>query len=363
MLKNYQVHIIAWTAFIFWESVIIGLIYGRFGNFSNYAIHYAVNICIFYLHAYVLQQGFKNPKQAFWKLPLFIISETVVYVSFIYGMDSLLIKYTQVISHAIGNPFQQVLTVLWRCLFFIFFGTGYYFLIRFLSIKLEKERVDKQRFKILLEKEKMEKELALSKNAFLKAQINPHLLFNTLEFVYQRFKYHSPKDAEAILHLADIMRYAASTEDTGEFISLAEEIQQCENLILLYKLTNTNTYINLAYATDINKIKIIPLILITVLENMFKHGNLTSPANSASLDIFVNKNELIISSRNKTSLTKPNYGLNAGLNNIKNRLAFTYGNNSSLEYFTDEDNFFTLTITISCKVLSYNGSSNLVSAN
>ncbi|RNL54172.1 histidine kinase [Pedobacter jejuensis] len=206
MLKKYQIHLIAWAVFIFWESVIIGLIYGQFGNFSNYAIHYTLNISIFYVHAHVLMLSLKNPKQAFWKLPVFMFLETIFFVGLIYGVDTLLFKYTHVFSKEMGEPLTRALTVLWRCLFFMFFGTGYYFLISFINTKAEKERIERQRFRILLEKEKTEKELVQSRNAFLKAQINPHLLFNTLEFVYQKFKHHSQKDAEAMLYLADIMR-------------------------------------------------------------------------------------------------------------------------------------------------------------
>jgi len=361
MIKKYKAHIIAWSAFIFWESVIIGLIYGQFGNFSNYAIHYALNISIFYVHAHVLMFSLKHQKHAVWKLPLFLFLETLFFVAIVYGIDTVLFKYTQVFSKEIGEPVTRALTVLWRCLFFMFFGTGYYYLMSFIEAKSEKDRIDKQRFKILLEKEKTEKELVQSRNAFLKAQINPHLLFNTLEFIYQKFRHHSPKDAEAMLYLADIMRYAASSNDLGEYINLGEEIVQCENLIHLYELTNPCTNLELAYAPDTTELSFIPLILITVLENMIKHGYLAGSAGRSSLDIFIDDNELIIASRNKLLSAPSRSGLGSGLNNIKNRLAFAYGNDCTLEYFIEEGNYFVLTIKVNMNAIKNNLPSSEIS--
>lgn len=350
IFKRYYVHFISWSAFICWETVIIGLAYGQFGNFSNYVIHYAVNITIFYLHAYILKKSFENTKQAFWKTPLFLIAETIFFVGFIYGMDSLLLEYTNVFNRAVGPPFQRILTILWRCLYFMFFGTGYYFLLRFLNMKAEKERIDKQRFKILLDKEKTEKELALSKNAFLKAQISPHLLFNTLEFVYQKFKKHAPEDAQAMIYLSEMMRYAASTEHQGEYIKFAEEIKQCENLIRLHELTNPSTFITFAYAPDVEEIKFIPLVLITILENMFKHGDLTNPTNRASLDVFLENGYLMISCLNKINFSPIYSGLSSGLSNVKNRLDFAYSNSATLNFFNDDEGFFHLIIKVDCKI-------------
>jgi len=351
-LRLYRIHLVAWVAFIFWEAVIIGLIYGQFGNLSNYVIHYALNISIFYIHAKVLQRGLKKPNQAFWKLPLYLVVETMFFVGFIYSLDTILLKYTHVFSREMGEPLTRALTVLWRCLFFMFFGTGYYFLISYIETKAEKDRIERQRFKILLEKEKTEKELVQARNAFLKAQINPHLLFNTLEFVYQKFKNHAPKDAEAMLYLADIMRYAASSNDNGEFINLSDEITQCENLIHLHQLTNPESYLSFAYAPDVAEISFIPLVLITVLENMIKHGNLSNAGHPATLDIFMDNNNLIILSRNKIQPIPFRSGLSSGLNNLKNRLAFAYGNHSTVNHLIDEDNYFELTIMVNIKAIN-----------
>ncbi|RNL54173.1 LytS family sensor histidine kinase [Pedobacter jejuensis] len=120
--------------------------------------------------------------------------------------------------------------------------------------------------------------------------------------------------------------------------------------------------LELAYAPDTTELSFIPLVLITVLENMIKHGDLSGSAGHSSLDIFIDDNNLIIASRNKILSTPPSYGLSSGLDNIKNRLAFAYGNDYSLEHFIDEDNYFELTIKVRITAIKQNQISSEISS-
>ncbi|PWS27138.1 hypothetical protein DHW03_14145 [Pedobacter yonginense] len=345
-LSTRKVHFISWAIFITWEAVIVGLIFGKYGTIANYTIHYAINIFIFYAQAYLLGKALQFPKSTVWKLPLFIALEITAYIVFVYYLDTFLYLYTNVLD---GKPNAsdkvRILTLLWRCLFFMFFGTGYYFLITYLSEKKEKERIDKQRFLVLLEKEKTEKQLALAQNALLQAQINPHLLFNTLEFLYQRLKNNAPNDAQAMLYLSELMRYAASADGTKSFLALGHEIAQCENLILLHGITDGQLFNGFAYAPDVEDLSFIPLVLVTVLENMFKHGDLQSESVRAELSVYQNDESLIIESINATRAFPHREGLSSGLKNIKNRLLHAYGTQASLRTEQTE-HAFKLTIRV-----------------
>ena len=348
---KHRVHFIAWSCFIFWESIIVGLTYGAFGKFGNYVVHYAVNILLFYVHTWLLEKAFSSPRQMIWKIPLFILLELLVYTFGVLGMDLMIIKYTDLISKDFIATDVRIYKLLWRSSFFMLFSTGYFFLKRYLNERAEKERVEKQRFKMLLDKERTDKELLMSKNAFLKAQINPHLLFNTFEFIHQKIRQHSPEDAQVMVYLSDMMRFAASTEHNEGYVKLSEEITQCQNLIKLHQLTQGQVFIEMAFSPDVLDIKFIPLVLLTILENMFKHGNLFDSESKATIDIYMDEEILKIESRNLPALVKSKVGFGSGLDNIRTRLDYTYGNHADMNAYVDEHGFYTLTIAIKEKAL------------
>lgn len=233
-LFRYRIHLIAWTVFIFWESILTGLIFGAFGKLGNYVIHYIVNISLFYIHVWMLEKLIVFPRQAVWKIPLFVILELAIYCYGVWAMDMWLIKHTDLIPQGFIPTITRMYRLLWRSSFFLLFATGYFYLKRYNSEKAEKERIEKQRFQMLIDRERMDKELVMAKNAFLKAQINPHLLFNTFEFIHQKIRQHSPEDAQVMIYLSDMMRFAAATEHNEGYVKLSEEITQCQNLIKLH---------------------------------------------------------------------------------------------------------------------------------
>ncbi|MGM9476135.1 histidine kinase [Pedobacter sp. GSP4] len=350
-LIRYRVHIIVWTCFIFWESILTGLIFGAFGKLGNYVIHYIINISLFYIHVWLLEKTTVFPRQALWKVPVFVILELAIYTFGVLGMDLLLVKYTNLIPPGVISITERILRLLWRSSFFLLFSTGYFFLKRFASERTEKQRIEKQRFQMLIDKERMDKELIMSKNAFLKAQINPHLLFNTFEFIHQKIRQYSPEDAQVMIYLSDMMRFAAATEHNEGFVKLSDEVTQCQNLIQLHQITQGKVFIELAYSPDVLEIKLIPLVLLTLLENMFKHGNLFDAYNKATIDVYIMDGELKMESRNLPSLVKSTVGFGSGLDNIKSRLDYSYGDDAQITAHIDEDSFYTLSISIALNAL------------
>ncbi|NMN36212.1 sensor histidine kinase [Pedobacter sp. SG918] len=356
MLRNwlytYRIHVIAWSIFIFWETVVVIYWVGMPGTFGNYAIHYTINITFFYTYTLLLEKATAFHNGALWKVPLVVISTILIYLGLVTGVDILLNTYTNILPGELPSLRIRIAKVLYRGSFFLIFSTGYYFLKRFIKEKTEKSRIEKQRFQMLIDKEKMDKELAMSKNAFMKAQINPHLLFNTFEFVHQKLSTYSPEDAKVMLYLSDMMRFAANTQHNEGYVYLSEEIAQCENLIGLHRITQGAIYIELASGPDLGKIKLIPLVLLTILENMFKHGNLNDIENKATIDVYTFDGKLRIESRNLPRLVKSKVGFGSGMDNISNRLKYAYHQNAEMTAGIDEEGFYTLNISISLNALT-----------
>lgn len=351
-LVSYRTHLIVWSAFIFWETIIVGFFSGFFGKFGNYAIHYIINIFLFYLHTWLLEKATTFSRSAPWKILLFVSLEICIYTALVLGLDNLLYAYTELLPGKMPDLTPRIFRSLYRSSFFLLFSTGYFFLKRYLNEKAEKERIEKQRFQMLIDKERMDKELVMAKNAFLKAQINPHLLFNTFEFIHQKIRQHSPEDAQVMVYLSDMMRFAAATEHNEGYVKLSDEITQCQNLIKLHQLTQGQVFIEVAFSPDVLEIRLIPLVLLTLLENMFKHGHLFDQDNKATIDVYLVDGMLRIESRNLPGLVKSNIGFGSGLDNIRTRLDYTYGNGAEMNAFMDEDGFYCLSIAIREKALA-----------
>lgn len=185
--------------------------------------------------------------------------------------------------------------------------------------------------------EKLQSELT-----FLKYQINPHLLFNTLNNLFSMSqKAGSDEVSEGISKLSDLMRYMLY-DNKEEEISLNREVEFIQNFIELQKLRNTdenNIVVNFQEIGDMNKIKIKPFILIPFIENAFKHGidlrkksviNIILKVESHTLNFKVTNTIF----RNYKGLIEQEGGI--GLNNLEKRLVSLYPENHQLK--TEEIN-------------------------
>ncbi|TGE23336.1 sensor histidine kinase [Hymenobacter metallicola] len=118
-----------------------------------------------------------------------------------------------------------------------------------------------------LENEQLTAELKL-----LKAQINPHFLFNTLNNLYYLAYTQSPNTPEVVAKLAQMMRYMIY-ESNHATVALSQEIEYMQNYISLEKLRlNAPVPVQFEVEGPVEGVRIAPLLLITFLENAFKHG-------------------------------------------------------------------------------------------
>jgi two-component system, LytTR family, sensor histidine kinase AlgZ len=192
-----------------------------------------------------------------------------------------------------------------------------------------------------LENEKLTAELT-----FLKAQINPHFLFNTLNNLYYLAFTNSPNTTEVIAKLSQMMRYMIY-DSNHEKVILSKEIEYIENYISLEKLRlNNQIPITLKVEGDANQVKIVPLILITFLENAFKHGVSNNSKDAyISINLLIQNKELIYTVEN-SKLEKNNHEKSGiGLQNVKRRLDLSYHQKCHLEV-TDTEKEYKIVLTL-----------------
>jgi len=350
-IKRNKNHLIGWSAFIFYEAGLLGLYAGVFSKFENYAIHYSINIAVFYAHAHiVLKKALEHKTHAYWRLPVYIALELATYTLVVLFADFLLVNYTNVFVSDIKFDMVFYLRTLFRGSYFIGFGTGYYFLITFIQQKRRADKLERIRLNSIIQKEQVEKELVKAQNAYLRAQINPHFLFNTLDFIYHNTRKIAPMAAETIAILSDIMRYATDTNFTGDFSDLGEEIDQITNLIRLHQLKNNfSLNVDFEYEEEIKQVKFIPLVLTTLVENMLKHGNLKNEDAPAFIKIYLENNILKIETSNSINANHNARGLHSGINNLTQRLKYAYGDQCEFKTHIDERNYFNVLLSVILK--------------
>jgi two-component system LytT family sensor kinase len=184
-----------------------------------------------------------------------------------------------------------------------------------------------------LEKEKMQADYF-----FLKAQINPHFLHNTLNFLYARSLPYSTELSEGILTLSEIMRYSLDKEEDADGkVLLTREIEHVNNIIKIQQLRFGNA-LQVAFSIkgDPEGLRILPFVLITIVENAFKHGELKDPGHPVTLDLCIDEGKkLRFHSVNKKKTGPKELSTGIGLENTRKRLELAYGDNYSL-YIKDQ---------------------------
>jgi hypothetical protein len=193
---------------------------------------------------------------------------------------------------------------------------------------------------IRAEEEKLHAELA-----YLKTQINPHFLFNTLNSIYAMALGRSEQTPGAILRLAAMMRYVLT--DTGkEKVALKLEIAYLIDYIELQKTRFEGTlHVDLNVNGDPGDKQIVPLLLIPFVENAFKYGvNPEEPA-TITIHIDIHDHELLLLVINKKAAPPQpgNDPSGLGIKNTRERLQLLYPGQHTL-VINDEDKQFTISL-------------------
>ncbi|MGZ3874835.1 MAG: sensor histidine kinase [Mucilaginibacter sp.] len=219
-------------------------------------------------------------------------------------------------------------------LYFIAAGLLTFLLSFIFRIAIAYFALKQQSEKILTQKSQAELNL-------LKSQVQPHFLFNTLNNIYYEAYREAPRAAKLIERLSDIMRYFVD-ESPKEEVSLATEVQFLENYIALEKIRIRHE-IALTFTRDYPAdLRIPPMLLMTFVENIFKHGiDKSSSTNKIDISLVQQEDYLLFETRNqlhdKPGTGEPN---GFGIENLRKRLALLFGSNFELR-ISSADNYFT----------------------
>jgi hypothetical protein len=190
-----------------------------------------------------------------------------------------------------------------------------------------------------LEEEKIRSELKA-----LRAQINPHFLFNSLNMIYGEALRKTDKAPEMILKLSDILRYVVDNMNKNE-VSIGQELEYIEKFIALQKeRLNNPDRVNFTRSGNFDGLMLSPLLLITFIENAFKHGSVTGINERLNIKISAEEKTLnmtVENAINNIEVINESGSTGMGLANTKKRLDFIYGDRYSLKVNNDEISYKT----------------------
>ena len=314
MKKSWQVfwHILFWIVmisfFVFvvhansrmtWEeALIVFLLFG------------AVNIGLFYLNFLVYIPHFLDKKK--FRTYALILIPTIVLLGLGKYSIALIFKsfvLTTEKGHVITFGMYFLNTV-FSSLVFIFLSI----VLKFSTDWFMNERVQGE-----LENKRLSAELS-----FLKSQINPHFLFNSLNTIYSLAYQKSETTPEAVLKLSEIMRYMLY-ECNDNKVDLDKELKYLQNYIDLQKIRFGNkAFIEYTVNGNVEHQHIVPLILISFVENAFKHGVANDPENPIVLKLTVGADKLTFYVHNKKHTHNRDAAGGIGLANVQRRLDLLY---------------------------------------
>ncbi|MGI4741355.1 MAG: sensor histidine kinase [Janthinobacterium lividum] len=197
---------------------------------------------------------------------------------------------------------------------------------------------ESQLLRQVLEQEKAQAELA-----FLRTQINPHFLYNTLNYLYASAYPVSEPLAEAILRLSDLMRYMLLDSPDGQ-VTLAQEVAYLDNYLAIYRLRfEEKFFVNFRQAgLPLNGQRVATLLLIPFVENALKHGVVNQAAHPVDIQLTLpapDRLEFTVS--NRISQHQKDAGTGVGLPNIRRRLALLYPGRHTLAVHNDGQTYRT----------------------
>ncbi len=261
------------------------------------------------------------------------ISFLIVFFALIY-----IVRQKFYIDSSVLHPQWQVVTLN----FVVFFAIAVKQVKRAFFIQQEKNELEKM--KLTTELQLREAELKL-----LKAQVQPHFLFNTLNNLYGLTLEKSDEAPELVLRLSEILDYILYRCDANR-VPLSEEIKNLKNYIEIEKIRySENLKLNLQFPEETNSLIIAPLMLLPFVENAFKHGVSNFPGKTfVELKVVLVERNLIFNIKNSKNTRLKSEGQTLkgiGLKNVKKRLELMYPGKYMLN-IEDGEETFSVNLTI-----------------
>jgi two-component system LytT family sensor kinase len=319
-------HVVAWAFYISYEAGLQAF-YGSLSSPGKLFFFYATEILLFYMGIVLfpwINKKFNGGRRTVL-LGAAFLGLMILFILTKMGIRLLLDGWEQRVATA-EQMQKYLVSSMFRGTYTLAFSITYCLIQHGFQKKRQLDQVQLERGEEKIRVAELETKLVKSENAWLRSRINPHLLFNTLNFLYSRF--NNDKEARRGLELLiEIMRFSMGKPDKDGRVSIMKEWQQIENFIALQQIRfSYPNNINTVFVNGNPAIRIPPVILLTLVENIYKHGNLTNAECPAEVKLITGEDGWIFGLFNRirtSSASIPSEHL--GIGNVRTRLSKAYG--------------------------------------
>jgi len=320
-LPVWVVHLLFFAAFALYEVSMTYLL-GYSPPLLSFLPFYLLALIFFYFNAHIAMSLWYGKNR--WVVPFLLLVEIGLHfictntlrtavIAFITGENIHHVKISQI----------ELVQNLYRSIYILGLSITYWLWLH--TSKQAKALSDAQITKLELE------------NAYLRAQANPHLLFNVFNMLQSDIKKSAPEASETLMLLSEIMQYAYLPTGADGKTQLDEEIAQVKRYLLLqgkrFPLMKVELLEDISCNTD--DLRIPPLTLLTPVENLFKYGNIVTPVEPPTIRITCRGNTIHLNTRNEissNSVFKSKYS--TGLSNLRAILVNYYPDRFILKQYT-----------------------------
>jgi two-component system, LytTR family, sensor kinase len=330
---NFSRHVLFWIIYAF-INTIIHWAQSSPGHFFilDQLSKYGLAVMLFYSYLRILKAKFTKHSRAIKLVMVCII------VCLYYLVKWLLYYFLFPAISYMPRPLtvgkQFYLTSVWWCAHYFLYAYFYWLFYKTIEIKTAAEKLKTQNAELKFEKNNAEYQK-------LRAQINPHFLYNTLGLLYNSAAQSSPKTANGIYLLSQVMRYSIDNEKDRDYVSLEEEVKQLQNYIELQQL-RYDYELPIEFLTQgiFSNYCVLPHILITIVENAFKHGEIECPNSPLKILLKVENDSIFFTVENKIGRNfESRMSSGRGQINIKGRLEAVYNNNFTYNTIAINDTY------------------------
>lgn len=323
---------LAWLFLIAFYFQFNELILGSsFVGPGDFALYFILTIGFFYLNLLWLLPRYVGfgPKY-YYKLILFLGFE---FLALMFVITLISIPLGGIEIRLKGHPLWLLVSNFFHISFlffhgFLLSGVGYVLLWNFYHRKESTNHI-----------RKLKRIAEINKQNWLKASLNPHMLYNIIPLLEYTVEFMPEKANEALKILNRTMVYYLRNAHDG-LIPILDEVQQAKNLIALNNIRfDQKANLKLELSGNLEEIKTIPMLVILLVENIFKYGVLDDTDFLAKLRIVRENNILSISTENKIKTMKSEVSTGIGLQNLKERLHHFYPGKHSFKAEAEEDVF------------------------
>lgn len=323
---------------LFWCVVLLFFMYffGFESQDTNYVLAYSlflmpITIATTYISIYKLIPDYLITKQyarfGIYAFYTFIISAYLIIVSIFFGLIFL------------SSFTYQEMPPISRNIFFVMLAV-YTIVIVVSAFKLLKLNLKHTEDTKRLENKILETQLKLKEQElnYLKMQIHPHFLFNTLNTLYGFALKKADETPEMILKLSNLLDYLLY-QTNKPFVLLSEEINHINDYIALEHMRfNNRLCVSFSYSNCLENTLISPMLLIPFVENSFKHGYLKNGVLDITITLSSTSESINFTIENSNSKKETSTN-GIGLLNIKKRLDLLYKDNYSLDIVENNSTF------------------------